>query len=346
MKTAETQALPAPPNLFAALITGFDTLTNQVGLIIFPVALDLFLWLGPRLSLAGLFRQLSENIEQLLKLELAGPLAAQLASQGQDLNAILELNRQFWQAAGERVNLFAVLRTIPVGIPSLMALRQPVDAPIGPLPVLEPASGVDAFFLWVILALVGMVLGAFYFQMVAQAALTGRAHPLLALRRLPRAAFQAIALALLWVSIAAAISLPLYCLLSVFMLGGLGTSPIIFFLIAGLLVWVFFPLVLSPHGIFVNGRGAWTSLREGVRITVRTFYQTAFFLLAAYILSEGLNLLWNMPEENSWFTAVGIAGHAFITTGLLAASFIYYREADRWVQRLHQQLKFTGTHRI
>ena len=34
---------------------------------------------------------------------------------------------------------------------------------------------------------------------------------------------------------------------------------------------------------------------------------------------------------------VGIAGHAFVTTGLLAASFVYYRDAMRWVQEFLQR---------
>jgi hypothetical protein len=40
------------------------------------------------------------------------------------------------------------------------------------------------------------------------------------------------------------------------------------------------------------------------------------------------------PEETSWLSLVGVAGHAFVTTGLLAASFIYYRDADRWVKAI------------
>jgi hypothetical protein len=38
--------------------------------------------------------------------------------------------------------------------------------------------------------------------------------------------------------------------------------------------------------------------------------------------------------KNSWFTLVGILGHAFVTTSLLSATFVYYRNADRWVQRV------------
>ncbi len=341
MKTADTQALPAPPNLIAALIAGFDTLTTQLGLVCFPLALDLFLWLGPRLSLSGLFRRFSAGLEQLLQAELSGPLAGQTPGAAE----LLEYNRQIWAALGERLNLFVGLRTYPVGIPSLMAARQPLHSPAAAPLTLEPASGVQALLLWLGLSLAGLAVAALYFQLVSQAALTGKASPLQALRRWPRSTVQVAALTLIWVALAAAISIPGSCLLSVFTLGGLGTSSIGVFVFALMLLWIFFPLFLSPHGIFVNGRGAWSSLRDSLRLTYRLYPQTSLFFLAVFVLSEGLEVLWRLPAEESWLALVGIAGHGFITTGLLAASFIYYREADRWVQRVVQQLKFSDTHR-
>jgi len=43
-------------------------------------------------------------------------------------------------------------------------------------------------------------------------------------------------------------------------------------------------------------------------------------------------MLWKAPPVTSWLTLVGVGGHAFISTALLAASFVYYRDADHWVQ--------------
>jgi hypothetical protein len=36
---------------------------------------------------------------------------------------------------------------------------------------------------------------------------------------------------------------------------------------------------------------------------------------------------------------VGIAGHAFISTALLAASFVYYRDINAWVQTVSERVK-------
>jgi len=55
------------------------------------------------------------------------------------------------------------------------------------------------------------------------------------------------------------------------------------------------------------------------------------------VISEGLNILWNMPPADSWLVLVGIAGHAFISASLLAASFVYYRDALTWIQKVIQK---------
>jgi len=37
-----------------------------------------------------------------------------------------------------------------------------------------------------------------------------------------------------------------------------------------------------------------------------------------------------------------LAGHAFIVTSLLATCFIYYRDANRWMQRVIQQAQLSS----
>ena len=50
------------------------------------------------------------------------------------------------------------------------------------------------------------------------------------------------------------------------------------------------------------------------------------------LLGSGLDMLWSTPAADSWMLLVGILGHAFISTGLLAASFVYYNDGVRWLQ--------------
>jgi hypothetical protein len=63
------------------------------------------------------------------------------------------------------------------------------------------------------------------------------------------------------------------------------------------------------------------------------------FLLAFVIINQGLNFLWNTPSQGSWLMLVGIGGHAFVSTALLASSFVYYRDINAWLKVIFEQLQ-------
>jgi hypothetical protein len=63
------------------------------------------------------------------------------------------------------------------------------------------------------------------------------------------------------------------------------------------------------------------------------------FVLVVFLVGFGLNLLWAVPAEESWLALVGVLGHAFITTALLAASFIYYQAMSTWLQAVLERLR-------
>ncbi len=68
-----------------------------------------------------------------------------------------------------------------------------------------------------------------------------------------------------------------------------------------------------------------------------------WFSIMAIVLSQGMDMLWRIPPANSWMTAVGILGHAFVSTSLLAASFFYYRDINLWIESALQWLKTNNT---
>jgi hypothetical protein len=68
-----------------------------------------------------------------------------------------------------------------------------------------------------------------------------------------------------------------------------------------------------------------------------TLPTTTLFFLLFFLLSQGFNFLWRIPPEDSWLMFIGLAGHAFVSTGLLSASFVYYRDADKWVMSLRSE---------
>ncbi len=330
MKTVEAQALPAPPSLMASLMAGFDAITNQIGLILIPVALDLFLWMGARLRLSRL-------VDAYLKY-----LSSITATQAPETQNVFQQLQDFWVFAAERFNLFSILRSYPIGIPSLMASWQPAGSPAGIMAVFEASSFIGAFAFWLVITIAGLVLGTFFYLLVAQASLSGKVKWRRALIRLPYSTLQVIFLVLFWAILLLVISLPASCLLSMAAISGYALGQLGLFLFGGLVLWIIFPLFFSTHGIIVNHSKMWVSILDSIRITRYTMPKTALLFVVIFVIDEGMGMIWRIPDETSWFTLIGVLGHAFIASGLLAASFVYYRDAYRWVQRLLQEAKLSS----
>jgi hypothetical protein len=327
METTDTKALPAPPSLIKSILAGFDAISNHVSLILFSVAVDLLLWLGPHLGLSVLIRSLFDQAAALPNMNT--PEMADMVS----------ASRAMWTTLADKFNLMSVVRSYPIGVPSLMISTAPTLVPGGSPQVWQISSLGAAFGTFILLTLLGLLIGTFYFQLIAQASLEGKIMWRETLVRWPWSALQVLLLALVWVALLAALSIPFTCLLSFAMVVGAGVGQFAILLFGGLAVWMLFPLVFSPHGIFAFQRPMWESLRDGIRVTRATLPSTGLFLLIVLVLSEGLDMLWRVPAETSWLTVVGISGHAFVTAGLLAATFVYYRDSMLWFQGLLERSK-------
>ena len=105
------------------------------------------------------------------------------------------------------------------------------------------------------------------------------------------------------------------------------------------MLWLFFPLILTPFGIIVNHDNLLAAIKNSYWITRLTLPSTSLLFLIVLVLTQGLDLLWLVPQEVSWLTILGILGHAFISTGVLAAIFIYYRDAARWTEGIKIKMK-------
>jgi hypothetical protein len=62
MDIQKLETLPPPPGVFGSLKAGFDIVSSRVVLILIPLGLDLFLWLGPRLSVYRLLSPFVKNL--------------------------------------------------------------------------------------------------------------------------------------------------------------------------------------------------------------------------------------------------------------------------------------------
>jgi hypothetical protein len=320
----ETRALPPPPGIIGSLRVGFDAIAAHIGLILMPLGLDLLLWLGPRLSISKLMQPL---LDEMARIAPASGLPQA------DIDSMMALYREVLT----RLNLLAALRTIPVGVSSLMSGRMPILSPLGPQAVLQVDSLPQLLGLLMILSVIGWSLGGVYFQQVARliSARSTSSSPSPA----GRAVVQTVLYSLICAAVIWSIGLPALFVvyLSLAINPVLGQAVLLF--IGFLALWLIVPLFFSPHGIYVNGQTAFASFLGGFRLARFTLPTSSLFVLTIFLVGMGLNSLWIVPAEETWVVLVGLLGHAFITTALLAASFVYYQDMSAWVQNVLERLR-------
>lgn len=331
MDMQKLQSLPPPPGVIGSLRAGFDAVASHVWLILVPLVLDIVLWLGPRLSVDGLLRPFVRYVFAQARRGVAAS----------EMNQFLEAQRIFLDGL-QSFNLLSVagkLRTFPIGISSLLAQRMPVDTPLGEQSIVQISSLPLLLGVAFMLTLIGWVGGGLYFRWVSGTALGLEETGISSLR----AIIQTLILSVCWFIGLMVVVVPIMFVLTLLALISPVLVNVAIFVILLLAFWLVVPLFFMPHGIFARRQNAFISAVTSLRMARFTFPTSGMFVISVVILSQGLTYLWSVPPSDSWMTLVGIAGHAFITTAVLASSFVYYRDMNIWLQTVFEQWQKTRT---
>ncbi len=312
MAPSDAPATRKTPLMISAFTQGFNTVATHIWLILLPVGMDVLLLFGPRLRVKSLFQPVIQ--------EMANSFSAVRSTNMADMITSM---KELWGVVLDHYNLFSSLRTFPIGIPSLMASIGPLQHPLGMPFFWELDSAGNFLSLWVIMALLGLLLGSMYFSVIAQTVKGEKIR--ISVGEIGWQTLQSLLLTLALFTIIAFLIVPLIFILSILAMvsGFLAQLAVLFFML--ILIWIITPLIFSPHGIFTSHLNVLVSILNSVRL-VRFFLPgTGLFILMAILINEGLNTLWRVPDEASWLVLVGIVGHAFISTSLLASSYVYYQ---------------------
>jgi hypothetical protein len=312
------------PRLIQSIVTGFNTVANNIWMVILPVVLDLFLWLGPQLRLQGLLGPFVKETTQFMMEVNSAEMAARLST-------ISEI----WNNTLERFNMASFLHTFPIGVPILMTTKETLTTPFGEPLMIEINSFMSAFFLLGVFLLTGFILGCIYFNILARS--TADQQISFNLKDFGYQALQAFALTIGLFMLLIFLSVPALFIVTIFSVISPGLANFVLLLMLFVILWLIIPLVFTPHIIFSGQRNLFVSALTSIRL-VRSFLPgTGLFILVAILIAQGLDVLWRVPPANSWMTLIGIIGHAFIYTSLLAASFVYFRGGLRWMIQSLQQ---------
>lgn len=313
----QEESTSALPGLLPTLAAGFDVVTRHLWLVLIPIALDVFYWIGPQLrstelwlSLVDLFRQSGTMVD----------MADSLAQ------------------AAEYTNLFTFFSVPFIGVPGLMAgLVMPEQTPLQPM--FWEINGVANWLLVAVAIMLAGLLGAAVFHALIarsvcnqddeQCRMTqsqGQSVWMSMVRRLPVYCLRMIGMAILILLLLLALYVPLVLVAafltvlnaaigSVVMLGGLA-----------ILVWLIFYLSFGLHGILLRERPVIWALIDSIRFVQRNLLPALTLFLLIFAARNLLAWLWLLADTGSWLTLINIAGYDFMITGLIAATYVFYRD--------------------
>lgn len=299
-----------------ALSAGLDSVLRHPWLLLIPLALDLFLWVGPRVQAPALYQYFDPAFKQML----ADVPSVDSRLAVQDLSKML--NAFFTQ-----YNLFAWLSVGLVGVPVVNA---GVDATLklvtGGPPVLWQIASPDGYVLLMfVFTGIGLLISALFWALLGEYVRGDSFQAARWLRDSLAIGRQLVLLLLLVVAVVFISILPL----SMLMLTLGAFSPALASLVPVLAMtgglWIIFMCMFTPHGIALHRMPLSRAVRTSIAVVRANFMPTMGLVAVMVAISFGMGLIWGELAADSWFRLVAIAGNAIIGTGLIVASLLFYR---------------------
>lgn len=298
---------PAAPGVIDTISLAFSRLIAQPWVVLAPVLLDLYLWLGLRVT--------------------AGPLVLKLADAVRPVRAVGDATADFLERqSGYNLAEFLSLQLPSLRVPTFMPLLvddsaialsgwrpQAEDTPWWALAALTP----------VLLAL-GLLAGSAFLLWLGDVA-RGTEH-----RFDVRAAFETSRQLFQWILAALGLLIlicwPLLVVQAAFIAIGAGSTGIIGLLLlipAGIGFILFF---FSAHAIVLDRVTAIEAFRSSY-LVVRTYgTQSLGFVVSYLIVTGGFPIFWRLLISEPPGALIAIIGNAFVSSGMIAAGMIYYED--------------------
>lgn len=307
------------PKIVQALLAGFNTIANKPYLILLPILLDLFLWFGPGWRVDNVFNHAFENLQSFPGLEST-----------EYANILVDVQSS-WKELLENFNLAVILRTFPIGVPSLMISKTPFTNPLGQTLVTFLNTDIQVLGMSLLFIALGIIFGNLYIRKISRTVLNDQKADLNAFLK---TLFQAILMPVALTIILLLICIPVLFIIGLITIISPTISQFMTTIALLLIIWILMPLIFTPHGIFLYKQNLISAMMTSISVVRMSMSRTAWFILASFILVEGLDYLWRSPGVDNWFLLVGILGHAFIVTAVITASFHYFIDATKFSQTI------------
>lgn len=311
-------------SIIDTLSAGFRAVSRRLWLIAVPVLLDLYLWLGPKLSIRPMVEQMVALFRNMMATASVPPVDGSA-----DAIAMVELMLHTFEETLGSINLFALLAWGRIGVPSVTGVA---FIPENARWVIEISGYGQVLAAQLLLLGIGLLVACVYLTMLADTLRVDSGDSVFTrfqvlMRRVPA----------YWLHLAI-IFVPLSMLFIFTLSVGMLLGPLSVFVAVGVL-WAMLFLAFVPQAVVLAEHRPLMALWSSVAIVRINFWSTLGIVLLVNVIAAGLGLIWNQLLLGSAAgTLLAILANAYVGTGLTMALFIFYR--DRIVmlrQRLEEQ---------
>ena len=311
----------SPPGVIDTLSAGYAAINRQLWVLVLPIVVDLFLWLGPQVSYSPLvdpaLARASQLVSQATRASNGGAQTAETA-------AAIEQQRQLLIAMTNDTNVLALVATRgPLALPSVTSLL----GGVGTFSFVR--SWMEGLLLLVAALASGLVLGGLFRGLIAQQVREGRSSPVAATRRLGQDLTRVLALTGVLLAVAALLGLPALVVVSFAALVSPAVAVVGILLILAAALFAEVHLFFAVDAIFVSGVGPLTEIQRSVGVARTALTPTLGLVLLTWLILAGMSRVWELLAaalQPPYGAALGVLGNAYIASGLLAASMIFYKE--------------------
>ncbi len=313
-----------PLGVIDALSGGFERVARRPWLLLIPVALDLFLWLGPPLSAQPVFTHLAS---------LIGTFSVQGAPP--DTLQNLDTLKTAVQTVGDQFNVFSIVALFAIGMPTLMGIDAP-SAGLNWTVSFSIRDGIAFLGSIALFALVGLFLATVYLQIVAGSVKPDghRFGP-----QVVKSYLNVLALLILGIVGAMALMIPfaIGATLVSFVSQGLGS----FFVVAGsfVLLWAALYRAFALPAIFVSGASVFEAIVNSITVFRYNFWSALGLVFLIYLLQMGFSVIWQQFLDTTWGVLIDVLANAFLGTALVAAEMLFYDDRFTWLTQVRERIR-------
>lgn len=311
----------------ACITAGFEVAARAPWLAVLPLLLDVFLWLGPRISVAPILQDFKTFLVQISTMSEAVP----------DVGDAYLILGQILDELSSKFNLLSLLDPAPLmGVPVLMPTRMTVINPLGEQQAIEIVSFPMVIVLGLTLGLLSLGMSAAYLAPIGRCVISETESSLPGPPTVWALWGGLLKAGLLTLAVLLSFAMTMSFFASFIGLFSLTLAGLVMTLASSAVLFIAIHLVFTIPGIVQLRKGLFTAIRESLLLTRSDFLHVILLLGLILVISQGLRVVWTLPSPDSWSMVVGLAGHAFVSTALTAALLIFYQERLQYLEVMKQ----------